>query len=429
MFVGNSPCLLSTSTPLESLQMSEGKYRKFYVDWWEIKTGTIYGAVALVFLIAAIGGGGYWLWKNDWVIQPPESEAPTNSARIISYQGDVRIIRVTTRKTERVVKSTYVQAGDTIQTQADGRAQVRMIDGSMLSVRPNSTVVIRDSKSIFGGTSVRVKLDDGQIRVKTEDHTESSDNIVEVRETENRLSAQTDASFNLNPEADRGEIRISRGSIEAKTGEVKTVLEKDEYVALDKGKIAKTEKLLKSPTLTTPANSKQILTSVAGTSVDFNWKNSSADSNNTYHLQVSRSPFFISDKIVVEKTTLSNSSYNSDGLSVGTYFWRVKASSDSGQSSDWSEPARFTITKQTNSERIDAEEWEVEHVGGKVYRVSGTTKPGSTVRITGRETFSRSDGKFQLQIATSSRNVTVEIFDERGNRGRYSLNLDSGIAR
>lgn len=44
-----------------------------------------------------------------------------------------------------------------------------MIDGSILSIRPNSTVVIRDSSSLLGGTSVRVKLDDGQIRVRTED--------------------------------------------------------------------------------------------------------------------------------------------------------------------------------------------------------------------------------------------------------------------
>ncbi len=409
--------------------MSEQKYRKFYVDWWEIKSSTIYGAVTLLFLIAAIGGGGYWLWKNNWVIQPPENNVPKNSARIISYQGDVRIIRVATRKTERVVKATYVKAGDTIQTQSDGRAQVRMIDGSMLSVRPNSTVVIRDSKTIFGGTSVRVKLDDGQIRVRTENHTASSDNIVEVRETENRLSAQTDASFNLNPEANRGEIRISRGRVEAKTGDEKTVIEKDEYASLNSGKISKKEKLLKPPALVTPENSKQILTSVSGKNIRFRWRNSSSDGKNSHHLQVAKSPFFVSDKIVVEKTSLSDSGFSAEGLQPGTYFWRVKASSASGQVSEWSEPARFTIIKQTSSSKIDANEWVVEHLGGRIYRVGGITQPGSTVRIAGRETFARSDGSFLVQILSGGGNTTVEIYDERGNRGRYTVNLKTGRAR
>lgn len=406
--------------------MSDQKYRKFYVDWWEIKTSTIYGGVAILFLLIAIGGGAYWLWQNNWVIQPPTDEAPKNTARIVSYEGDVRIIRVTTRNTERVVKETYVMAGDTIQTQSDGRAQVRMIDGSMLSVRPNSTVVIRDSKSIFGGTSVRVKLDDGQIRVKTEDHNASSDNIVEVKETENRLSAQTDASFNLNEKANRGEIRISRGSVESKTGDEKTVIKQDEYAALNNGKISAKEKLVNPPNLEQPANADQILTSGSGKNVSFKWRTSG--SNYTYHLQVAKSPFFVSDKVVIEKTSLSNNNFGSDNLSAGTYFWRVQATSDSGQTSEWSEPARFTIIKQTTSAKIEAEEWDVEYLGGRLYRISGKTQSGATVHILDRETFARSDGSFLLQVSTNSTSVGVEIYDERGNRGRYNLNLKTGKA-
>lgn len=404
-------------------------YRKFYVDWWEIKKSTIYGVVAILFLIGAIFGGGYWLWKNNWIIQPPNDEVPKNAARVVSYEGDVRIIRVSTRKTERVVKETYVQAGDTIQTQSDGRAQVRMIDGSMLSIRPNSTVVIRDSKSIFGGTSVRVKLDDGQIRVKTEDHTKSSDNIVEVKETENRLSAQTDASFNLNPEANRGEIRINRGSVEAKTGDDKTVIKQDEFVSLDNGKISTKETLILPPGLIEPANSTQILTSGTGKNISFNWKRASGGSNFSYHLQVAQSPFFVSDKIIIEKTSLSNTGFGSNNLSAGTYFWRVRASSTTGQTSEWSEPARFTIIKQTSSAKIEAKDWEVEHLGGRLYRISGKTQSGATVRVSDRETFARSDGSFLLQISSGSSSVAVEIYDERGNRGRYNLNLKTGKAR
>lgn len=68
---------------------------------------------------------------------------PKDAARIVSYEGDVRVIRASTRETILVTKETYVAAGDTVQTQADGRAQIQMIDGSMLSVRPNSSRCVR----------------------------------------------------------------------------------------------------------------------------------------------------------------------------------------------------------------------------------------------------------------------------------------------
>lgn len=408
--------------------MSDQKFRKYYVEWWEIKTSTIYVGVAILFLTIVAIGGGIWLYQNDWVIQPPAEEAPKNAARIISFQGDIRIIRVGTRKTEQVVQETYVQAGDTIQTQSDGRAQIRMIDGSVLSIRPNSTVVIRDSKSILGGTSVRVKLDDGQIRVKTEDQSDKSDNIVEVKETENRLSSQTDASFNLDEEGDRGEIRISRGSVEAEAEGVKTVIREDEYAAIKDGKVTGKERLLRSPALDSPANAGQILNTAQSRSVPFKWKRPEGDQELTFHLQVARSPFFVSDKIVVEKTALTGTSFVAGELPAGTYFWRVRAEAGSGQQSEWSEPARFTIVQKTTSRRIQASGWQVESLGGSLYRVSGKTQPGATVRILGRETFARSDGSFLLQVNSNSNSVAVEIYDERGSRGRYTLNLRTGRA-
>lgn len=407
----------------------EPKYRKFYVDFWRIKKSTIYGALALVFLTATIGGGGYWLWKNNWVIQPPTSEdAPANSARITSFQGDVRIVRVKTRKTERVIKETWVQAGDTIQTQTDGRAQVRMIDGSTLSIRPNSTVVIRDSKSLLGGTTVRVKLDDGQIRVKTEDQPETANNVVEVKESENRIYGQTDASFNLDKKTDRGEIRISRGLVKSSVDGVSTTIKENEYAQIKNGRVSGKEELLPPPILKVPAPSKQVISEGSSQSVGFTWERPPKGGDFKYHLQVSRSPFFVEDKIAINENLIGNGSFTAEGLRPGTYFWRVSATSGSGQTTEWSEPSRFTLIKSKRSTRIEAADWSIEHLGGKLYRVSGSTNPGATVKIANRETFARSDGSFLLQISSSSKFVGVDIYDDEGNRGRYNLSLITGKA-
>ncbi|HEX8639402.1 MAG TPA: FecR domain-containing protein, partial [Pyrinomonadaceae bacterium] len=167
------------------------KYQKFYVDWWNIRKSTIYGVVALIVFTLLIAVAGWWAYRANWFSQKEATEIPQDAGRLTSFEGDVRIIRAATRETILVTKQTYVSAGDTIQTQSDGRATVQMIDGSTLAVRPNSTVVIRDSSSIFGGTNVRLALDIGQINVKTEEQPEDTQNVVEVSESENRLLAET----------------------------------------------------------------------------------------------------------------------------------------------------------------------------------------------------------------------------------------------
>jgi hypothetical protein len=404
----------------------EKKQRRFYVDWWQIRRSTIYGGAAVILFLSGLIGGGWWVYRNDFFLGKPDTtEIPKDAARIVSFEGDVRIIRAATRETILVTKLTFVSAGDTIQTQTDGRAQIQMIDGSTLSIRPNSTVVIRDSASIFGGTNVRVTLDDGQINVKTQDQTEQTENVIEVLESESRLFPQTDASFNINEQTNGGEIRISRGGVETNVGGERTVVGENEFAAVTNGKIQPKERLLDAPKPVAPQNSEQIS---AANDVSFRWQKPEANSAVSFYLQVSKSPFFVADAMVIEREALTNQIFTLANLQPGIYYWRLRASAASGQTSDWGEPWKFTIIKAAASETLTASDWQVERVGGNVYLVSGRTQAGATVRIAGRDIFASADGSFRLQVSAASPNVTVEISDERGNRSRYGLNLNSARA-
>ncbi len=405
----------------------EQKYRKFYVDWWQIKRSTIISGAAIFLFFAVLGGGGYWLYQNEFFLSKQDTtDIPKDAAQIISFEGDVRIIRAATRETILVTHTTFVSAGDTIQTQADGRAQVQMIDGSVLSIRPNSTVVIRDSASIFGGTNVRVTLDGGQINVKTQSQTEKTENVVEVQETENRVFAQTDASFRINDKKNGGEIRISRGGVETNVGGEKTVLGENEFAAVSAGKITPKERLLDAPKQVAPANSEQISST---SDISFRWQKPESNSAVSYHLQVAKSPFFIADSLIIERENLTNQIFTLANLAPGTYYWRLRATAVSGQTSDWGEPFKFTIFKPNVAlSSLNATDWQVETVGGNIYLINGRTEPGATVRIGDREIFAAADGSFRLQISAKSATVLVEINDERGNRSRYNLNLNSAKA-
>jgi FecR protein. len=405
----------------------ESKYRKFYVDWWRIRRSTIYQLIAVIAVVAGTVGGAWWAMENHWFVVTDTAAMPKDAAKIISFEGDVRIIRASTRETIVITKEIYVAAGDTIQTQATGKATVQMIDGSIYTVRPNSTVVIRDNSSIFGGKNVRVALDDGQLNVRTDDQPENAENIVEMMDSETRLKSETEASFNADAQANGGEIRISRGTVETTVGEDTTVIEADQFASVNNGRIGSTEQLLRSPKLTAPANSAQMTdASGAGVSVTFNWQDDGGGPIASYYIQVTKSPSFSADAILADRSNLTAREFRLAGLLPGNYYWRLKATSRSGQTSDWSEPGRFSVVRQQASMAVEASEWKVERVGGNVYIVSGRTRPGLRVRSLGREIFAGGDGTFRLQIGTPLSEIAVEMSDDRGNRGGFIISLRNG---
>jgi len=404
------------------------KQGKFYIDWWNIRKSTIYGIVALIVICAVLGGLGWWGIRHNWFAQPEQNEIPKDAARILSFEGDVRVIRATTRETLVVTRATWVAAGDTIQTQADGRAKVQMIDGSIYSLGPNSTVIVRDSTSIFGGRNIRVSLDDGQMNVKTEDQAADTENVVEVQESENKLMSQTDASFNADAATNGGEIRISRGGVETTIAGEKTILRENEYAAVNNGALTTREKLLAPPSPSSPANLAQIVDSTGqGVNVSFAWQDPGGLAA-SYYLQVSRSPFFASDSILIDRASLAARDFRMGGLAPGTYYWRLKATARSGQTTGWNEPWKFTVVRQEAATVIEAAEWKVEPVGGAIYIISGRTQAGMTVSCQGRQTFAGPDGMFKLQISAPGSDVPVEFGDGRGNRIGYNLNLRTAKA-
>ena len=404
--------------------MEGNKYRKFYVDWWKIRKSTIYGLIVFCVVALVVGVGGWWALRYEWFAAADTTAMPNNAARIISFEGDVRITRAATRETILVTKQTHVSPGDTVQTQADGRAVIQMIDGSVYSVKANSTVVIRDNSSIFGGTNVRVSLDDGQINVRTDQQKENTENIVEMMESETLLRSQTDASFNADAYSNGGEIRISRGSVETTIGGERATINANEFASVKDGKIAAKEGLLMPPKLNSPGNMAQIVdTSGNGVTVSFNWQDEAPGAAASYYLQISRSPFFASDSILVDRGSITNREFRLAGLTPGTYYWRLKTTSKTGQTSEWNEPWRFSVVKSETSLAIEVTEWGAEQVGGNVYIVSGRTKPGLRVRALNREVFAGGDGAFRMQISTPLSEAALEMSDDRGNRAGFVLSL------
>ena len=405
--------------------MEENRYRKFYVDWWKIRKSTIYTTIVVVLIAATLGGGAWWASRNNWFIPDEKLDFPKDAARIISFEGEVRIIRAATRDTILVTKETYVAAGDTIQTQPDGRAVILMIDGSRYHMRPNATIVIKGSTTLLGGKDVRVLVDDGQINVRTNEQPPDTNNIVEVADSENRLQSNTDASFDANAATNGGEIRISRGGVETTIGGEKTTITEGEFASVNGGKLSAREKLMAPPRPLSPDNSAQIVDPGGGAAVGFSWQDAEGNPAASYYLQISRSPTFATDAIMVDRSGMTTREFRLT-LSPGNYYWRLKATGRSGQTTNWNDAWKFIVVRSGESVAIEAVEWKTERVGGNIYLVSGRTNPGVVVRSQGRETNSGADGAFRLQISSPSVETAVEISDDRGNRTGFILSLRTG---
>lgn len=402
----------------------ETQYKKIYVEWWKISRSTIYGVVAFVVISSSIAFGSWYAIRHNWFAPENLSSVPKDAAKILSFEGDVRITRAATRETIVVTKEIWIAAGDTIQTQGDGKAIIQMVDGSVISVRPNSTVIIRNNSSIFGGPNVRVSLDDGQLNVRTEEQPANAENVVEMLDSETALKSKTDASFNTDAETNGGEIRISRGSVETTVGGTKTTLSENEFAAVEQGRITSKEQLLVAPRPSGPADGAQVVdTSDSGVTVSFAWNDESTLPVAGYYLQISRSPIFAADAILVDRSSLTSRTFRLAGLGPGTYYWRVKSTSRSGQTSEWNPHYKFTVVRRGSSAAIDASGWGVEPVGGNVYLISGRTQPGMLVRSQGNQIFAASDGSFKLQISSPLSEVAVEFSDDRGNRAGFVLSL------
>jgi hypothetical protein len=414
--------------------MVANRTSRFAYDWWIIEKRFVYLVIAIFMLCGLAAGAAVYVYKYG---NPLRNVAVVNhpaGARFVSFDGDVRVIRAATREMIPANSDTELYPGDTVQTQASGRARIALADGSTLVIKPNSTIVVRDNARADDGkkTNVHVKVDSGQLTVRTEQQTDGATNVVETPQTKNTVGEKTNASFGVNPEGTE-EIRVSTGAIETtnRAGE-KTAITGGEYVSVNNsGRLSPAQKLLDVPQLARPHDREQVFVGPNGAaSVALKWQRPQSGTPAYYRVEVATSPFFVADGKVIERDQLVATEFGASELRPGVYFWRVRATAASGQASDWSDPLKFVVTARGSSQ-VAVSDLSSELLGGSIYLIRGKADPGVTIRCSGRETIAAADGAFQIQVvAAGTRELTLEAQDSRGNSSQYKVSLNArGRAR
>jgi hypothetical protein len=416
--------------------MTTTRTSRFVFDWWVVQKRLVYLAILLLLVCVVSGGATLYVWKYGNPLKNVGTAVKMPAgARFIAFEGDVRVIRSATRETISASSDTELYPGDTVQTQASGRARISMADGSTLVVRPNSTIIVRDNASAHDGkkTNVHVVVDNGQMYVRTEQQPEGTNNVVETPKTKSKLGEQTGASFGVNSEGTE-EIRVNTGGIETtnRSGE-KTALHGGEYVSINpSGTVSRPQKLLEVPLPSEPRDLDKVLVGANGSgNISLKWLRPQSGTPAFYRVEVATSPFFVADGKVIERDQLVATEFNASDLRPGVYFWRVRATASTGQTSDWSETQKFVVATRGSGSHVPVSSLSAELLGGNIYLIRGRSEPGTTIRVAGRETLVPTDWSFQLQITAppGAHEITVEAQDPQGNSSLYKVALSGRPGR
>jgi FecR-like protein/Big-like domain-containing protein len=415
--------------------MVANRTSRFAFDWWIIQKRFVYLVIALFLLCGLAVGAVIYVKKFGNPFGNFAELKQPSGARFVSFEGDVRVIRAATREIIAASAETELYPGDTVQTQASGRARIALADGSTLLVKPNSTIIVRDNAKADDGkrTNVHVRVDSGQLSVRTEQQTDGATNVVETPKTKNAVGQQTNASFGVNEEGTE-EIRVAAGQIETtNSAGDKASIRGGEYVSVNNsGRLSPAQKLLDVPQLAQPHDLEKVFVGGNGAaSVALKWQRPQSGTPAYYRVEVATSPFFVADGKVIERDQLVATELGASDLRPGVYFWRVRATASSGQTSDWSDPLKFIVATRGTGSQVGVLNLSAELLGGNLYLIRGRAEPGTTIKVGDRETIVATDGSFQIQItaARTTREVSVEAQDPQGNSSQYKVSLSGRAAR
>ncbi|HXV59596.1 MAG TPA: FecR family protein [Vicinamibacteria bacterium] len=265
--------------------------------------------------------------------------------KISSFTGNVEIARSFDWEWVPAVPDMLVQQGDWVRTRAKSSAELRQDDGTLIALRPNTTIILETNGRLAtaGGVirKTELRLEQGSLfsRVETLVTPESRFVISTpvatsyIHGTECRVKVEREGATRL--EVFEGRVDFGdenrQVSVESNFGALVTA----------EGRVPWQPHGLPPPPvkLSSPTN-RQVLTNDLS-SHDFVW--TSIGRAVLYHLEVSTDAEFknLVDEIWVEGSSTPLASVFSAELEPGTFFWRVSAVDDKGYESAWSSTSEF----------------------------------------------------------------------------------------
>lgn len=344
-----------------------------------------------------------------------EAASTERQAHFVNLDGEVRIRKANSTEWVKADYRSALGKGDYIQTQGNGMARVIFADGTTYVLKPDTMIVIEESRQdpITRTTRVAVQVSTGAVDLSTGSFSPGSTSSVSFDTAVASLGSDSQAAIRHLPGEDIHEISISQGSAElARDGQTVELGQYERAVFKSDQKGVKRVKMIEPPRLRTPANLEPIISrNPKRQVVKFAWDK--VPKATRYHLKVSPSGMF--SHMVVDQVVWGTR-YSTPGMEEGTYYWVVSSVDAKGQESPESKANRFNLLRHSGEGKVLLEIEKIVQRGG-VLEVIGRTEPGSTVIINNEQVFSiGSDGAFRHFMSPVAKPGAYQISITAQNR-------------
>ncbi len=326
-----------------------------------------------------------------------EGTPSKRDAHFVNIDGTVRVKKAQSQQWIRADYNTSLQKGDFIQTGSDGVARIIFADGTNYVLKPESLIVVEESREdpvtkatrvAVQVTSGAVDLSTGRFEVRGSTSQVSFENAVASLSEDSRAVVRNDPGKNVHQfTVDQGSADVTRGSTSMRLGQYEQVSFREGEPGLVRRKV------IAPPTLIDPQNMALTLTKDAkSTPVRFSW--TPVPGAVAYRLEISPSGMF--SNLAADKKVRGSTSTQISGLDEGTYYWVVSSIDAQGGESQPSSPNRFNLVQQVQAGQKAFLEITKTILHGRVVEVVGRTEPGSTVIINNEQVFAIApDGTFR----------------------------------
>jgi hypothetical protein len=415
--------------------LPEQPQRAYEVEWTTIsyRTITFYAVLALLVLgvVLYLIAPNYFRQKtrnllaaiSAGLVQPASTEAAASKreAHFVNLDGTVRVRKAQSAQWIRADYNTNLEKGDYIQTASDGVARIIFADGTNYVLKPDSLIVVEESKEdpVTKATRVAVQVSSGTVDLSTgRFEVPGSTSRLTIENTVANFAEESRATVRNDPDKNVHELTMQQGEANVTRGSTTVRLGQYEQVTFERDKAGLVrQRVIAPPELSDPPN--MALTMSAdpkSANLDFAWR--SVPGAAAYRLQVSPSGMF--SNLVVDKRVVGRTTTLISGLEEGTYYWVVSSIDAKGVESQPSMANRFSLVQQV--ETGNQAYLEVTNIiqHGRVLEVIGKTEPGSTVIINNEQVFNIApDGTFRhftSQLARSGANqITITAQNRKGD--------------
>jgi hypothetical protein len=350
-----------------------------------------------------------------------ETATAKREAHFVNIDGPVKVKKARGMEWIRADFNTSLEKGDFVQTASDGVARIIFADGTNYTLKPDSLIVVEESREdpVTRATKVAVQVTAGAVDLSTgkfevpgsTSQVAFADAVANLTE-ESRAAVRNDPTKDVHEfTVDTGQAQVTRGSTTVTLGQYEQATFKAEEPYLVRGKV------IAPPTLLAPPNMElTMVKDPKSANLEFAW--SEVPGAAAYHLQIS--PSVMLSNFAIDKKVVGRTSVEVSGLDEGTYYWIVSSIDSKGVESQPSPANRLNLVQDVGSAGQAYLEIINIVIHGKVVEVQGKTEPGASVIINNEQVFSIfPDGTFRHFTSPVSKpganQITITAQNRKGD--------------